>query len=142
LPTFLYGVCVVRIGAALTGAILGALGASVGVIVPMIFKTSGLFSGAPNLNSPTGIVILAGVAVVVLGIIIITFAGFGRDRILNTSQQQRSNGFLGGLIMVIIAGVVSCGISFTFIYSQGPIVEAMKANAAPATLPLMLRYGR
>jgi len=37
--------------------------------------------------------------------------------------------------MVIIAGVVSCGISFTFIYSQGPIVEAMKAKSrslAPA----------
>ena len=126
----LYGICVVRIGAALTGAILGALGASVGVTVPMVFKASGLFSDAPGLNSPAGIVVLAGVAVVVLGIIIITFAGFGRDRILNISHQQRSNGFLGGLIMVIIAGIVSCGISFTFIYSQGPIVEAMKANGA------------
>jgi L-rhamnose-H+ transport protein len=128
----LCGICYVRIGAALTGAVLGALEASLGVIMPMIFKAPGLFSGAPDLNSPAGIVILTGVVVVILGIVIITFAGFGRERILSnsTSPQQRSKGFLGGLIMVIIAGILSCGISFTFIYSQEPIVAAMKANGA------------
>ena len=32
--------------------------------------------------------------------------------------------------MVIISGILSCGISFAFVYSQGPIVEAMKARGA------------
>ena len=27
------------------------------------------------------------------------------------------------LIMVIIAGILSCGLSFAFVYSQGPIRE-------------------
>ena len=45
----LYMVCVLQIGAALTGAVLSALGMSVGVIMPLIFKGSGLFTNAPNL---------------------------------------------------------------------------------------------
>jgi hypothetical protein len=32
--------------------------------------------------------------------------------------------------MVIIAGALSAGISFAFVYSQGPIVSAMKAHGA------------
>jgi len=127
----LYAICVVRIGAALTGAVLSGLGASVGVTVPMLFKASGLFAGAPDLGSQAGMVVLSGVAVVIIGIILITFAGLGRDRAFNrTEEQKKSGGFVGGLIMCIIAGVVSCGISFTFVYSQGPIVEAMKAQGA------------
>ena len=39
--------------------------------------------------------------------------------------------------MVIVAGALSAGISLAFVYSQGPIVSAMKANGAgeiPANL--------
>ena len=32
--------------------------------------------------------------------------------------------------MVVIAGVLSCGMSLAFVYSQGPIVEAMQARGA------------
>ena len=32
--------------------------------------------------------------------------------------------------MTVIAGVLSCGMSLSFVYSQGPIVAAMKANGA------------
>ena len=47
----LCGLCYVRIGVALTGAILAGLGVSVGAITPMIFKGSGLFQNAPDLTS-------------------------------------------------------------------------------------------
>ena len=42
----LCGLCFVRIGVALTGAILTGLGASVAVAVPLVFKGSGLFKDA------------------------------------------------------------------------------------------------
>ena len=42
----LCGLCFVRIGMALTGAVLTGLGVSVGVTVPMILKGSGLFQNA------------------------------------------------------------------------------------------------
>ncbi|MGH9544890.1 MAG: L-rhamnose/proton symporter RhaT [Terriglobales bacterium] len=126
----LCGLCFVRIGIALTGGILTGLGVSVGVTLPMIVKGSGLFSEAPNLGSPAGKVVLAGVGLMLVGVVLAAFAGFGRDRILKNTNQPHSGSFLGGLIMVIIAGVLSAGISFAFVYSQGPIVLAMKSRGA------------
>ncbi|MGV8139658.1 MAG: L-rhamnose/proton symporter RhaT [Mangrovibacterium sp.] len=48
----LYLICVVKIGAALTGAILSALGMFVGVVLPMIIKGSGSFDSTPDIHSP------------------------------------------------------------------------------------------
>jgi L-rhamnose-H+ transport protein len=125
----LCGLCFVRIGLALTGAILTGLGVSIGVTLPLIVKGSGLFQDAANLTSPAGLTVLAGVAVMVVGVIFAALAGFGRDRALQ-KPEQRSGSFLGGLIMTAIAGVLSCGMSLSFVYSQGPIVAAMKHQGA------------
>jgi L-rhamnose-H+ transport protein len=127
--------CFVRIGMALTGAILTGLGVSIGVTLPMIVKGSGLFQQAADLTSPAGLAVLAGVAVMLAGVVCAALAGFGRDRALQ-KQEQRSGSFLGGLIMSVIAGVLSCGMSLSFVYGQGPIIEAMKKQGAgeiPAT---------
>ena len=126
----LCGLCFVRIGVALTGGILTGLGVSVGVTLPMIIKGSGLFSEAPNLGSPAGRFVLVGVGIMLVGVVLAALAGFGRDAALKSTNQPRTGSFLGGLIMVIIAGALSAGISFAFVYSQGPIVSAMKAHGA------------
>lgn len=121
--------CLVRIGFSLTGAILAGLGVSIGVIIPMIFKGTGKFENAPGLFSPPGLIVLGGVAVMLIGVIFVSWAGWGRDRVLN--QQEKTTGsFLIGLIMAVIAGVTSCGISLAFVYSQGPIVKAMQDRGA------------
>ena len=76
---------------------------------------------------------MLGVAIMLIGVIVFSLAGFGRQRALKNNQQnegQASGGFLGGLIMCIVAGITSCGIALAFVYSQGPIVEAMKARGA------------
>jgi len=124
----LCGLCFVRIGFALTGGILTGLGISVGVTVPMLVKGSGLFSQAPDWNSPAGRTVLMGVAIILVAVLLVSLAGFGRDRVLGRAKRGSSGGFLGGLIMVVIAGVLSAGISFAFVYSQGPILDSMKAR--------------
>lgn len=131
----LYLICVVRIGAALSGAILSALGMSVGVILPMIFKGTGLFSGAPNIFSKAGIVIMLGLFVIIIGVVLVSIAGFGREKILMNKnnlnkKQQASGGFLRGLLLIILAGVLSSGLSLAFVYSQGPIIKAAKQQGA------------
>jgi hypothetical protein len=130
IANILCGLCFVRIGIALTGGILTGLGVSVGVTVPMIVKGSGLFSEAPNLSSAAGKAVLVGVAIMLVGVVFAALAGFGRDRALRKTDQPRTGSFMGGLIMVVIAGALSAGISFAFVYSQGPIVSAMKAQGA------------
>lgn len=126
------GLCYVRIGVGLTGAILTGLGVSVGVTMPMLVKGTGLFNKAPSICSPAGCIVLVGVAVMLAGVALSSAAGFGRDRVLNKLQKKQGN-FLGGLIMASIAGVLSCGLSFAFVYSQGPVIEALKAQGAGET---------
>jgi hypothetical protein len=87
----------------------------------MLFKGSGLFKNAADVGSPAGLAVLAGVAVMLIGVVLAALAGFGRDRELK-KLQATSGGFLGGLIMTVIAGVLSTGTAFTFVYSQDPIV--------------------
>jgi L-rhamnose-H+ transport protein len=131
----LYLICVVRIGAALTGAILSAAGMSVGVIMPMIFKGSGMFGNAPGLLSTAGIVILSGLIVIVIGIALVSAAGFGREKVLQQNAElaqntKASGSFLKGMILVILAGFLSAGLSLSFVYSQGPVIAAVKEQGS------------
>jgi len=95
----------------------------------MIVKGSGLFKDAPSITSPAGLTVLAGVGVMVIGVVFAACAGFGRDQVLQ-KEQKRSGSFLGGLIMTVVAGVLSCGIGLSFVYGQGPIVAALKHEGA------------
>jgi hypothetical protein len=127
----LYLVCVVKIGAALTGAILSALGMSVGVIMPMIIKGSGSFGNAPDLLSKAGVLIFTGLIVMVIGIMFVSMAGFEREKVLKAENSplkdgQPSGKFLQGLVLVVLAGILSCGLSLAFVYSQGPVIEAVE----------------
>jgi len=131
----LCGMCYLRIGVALTGAILTGLGASVAVTLPLICKGSGLFKNAPDIGSKAGITVLAGVGIMIVGVILASMAGFGRDRELR-KLQTTSGSFLGGLIMTIIAGICSAGMSLAFVYSQDPIVARVSRVEAGQTLKL------
>lgn len=127
----LYMLCVVRIGAALTGAILPALGMSAGVILPMVLKGSGLFAYAPGLFSKPGILIMIGLVIIIAGVVLVSVAGFGREKVLNIESEQirkkrASGNFRQGLLLVILAGILSCGLALAFVYAQGPIIEAVK----------------
>lgn len=118
----LCGLCFVRIGVALTGGILGGLGLALGVATPMVFKASGLFEDAADLNSPAGLTIVGGVAIMIAGVVLVSLAGFGRDEALK-STRTTSESFAVGLVMAIVAGVLSTGPNFVFAYSQDPIVS-------------------
>ena len=125
--------CFLRIGVSLTYGILCAIGACVGVITPMVFKASGSFQNAPDLGSQAGLMVLGGVAVMVVGVFFASLSGFGREKMLQPKTQDKNAGAGGfglGLLMVVLAGVLSAGWGFAFAYSQGPIIEAMQAHGA------------
>jgi len=131
IANLLYIIGVIRIGAALTGAILSSIGMSVGVLMPLVLKGSGLFSNAPDLLSKPGLVVMIGLIVMILGVVGVSIAGFGREKALENEsievkKEQASGNFLQGLILVIIGGILSCGLSLAFVYSQGPIMDAVK----------------
>ena len=125
----LLGISLVRIGASLSFAILSGIGIPLGVIVPMIFKGTGRFQEAADLNSPAGHVILVATVLMLVGVVFVALAGFGRDKMLDKKDEQ-SGGFLGGLIMCAISGICSVGPAFAFVYSQAPIRNAMLERGA------------
>ncbi len=124
--------CFVRIGVSLTYGILCAIGACVGVLTPMVLKASGVFAAAPGLNSEAGLTVLAGVGVMVVGVYLASLAGFGREKMLQPTAHSgaKVGGFGLGLVMVVVAGVLSAGWGFAFAYCQGPIIAALKAQGA------------
>lgn len=131
--------CFIRIGVSLTYGILCSIGAAVGVVTPMVFKASGVFSNAPNILSRTGAVVIAGVVVMVGGVVLASLAGFGREKQKanstpdNSSDEQRKTGnFMVGLIMVIASGILSAGWGFAFSYSQDAIITAVRSHGAAA----------
>ena len=127
------GICVARIGAGLTFAILTGVGATIGVLTPTIFKGTGLFAQAPGLLSPAGLTVLCGSAVMLAGVALTARAG--RLRVgTGTQHGAHAQGSLGPIALAALAGVLSAGISFTFVFSQGPIVEAMAKRGASPTV--------
>jgi hypothetical protein len=139
IANILCGLCYVRIGVALTGAILAGLGVSVGSIIPLVFKGSGLFRDSADLRSPAGITVLVGVGVMLVGVVMASLAGFGRDRAL-AKAEEKSGGFLGGLIMTVIAGVLSSFMAFAFVYSQGPIVAQFSEVQPGSEVTVAVRF--
>lgn len=133
MASILCNLCVVRVGAALTGGIVSGLAISLGTMIPMIFTASGLFEKAPSITSAAGHVIVLGVTGMLVGVVFISRAGFGRDRELEKLGKKQA-GFLGGLIMAVVAGLLSGGPNFAFACSQKAIRDAMTARGA-AELP-------
>jgi L-rhamnose-H+ transport protein len=127
--------CFVRIGVSLTYGILCSVGAALGVVAPMIVKGSGVFKEAPDLLSKPGLIMLAGLAVLVLGVVFASLAGAARERLqhrqtVTVQRPSPAGGFAVGLIMVVLAGALSVGWGFAFTYSQDSIIQAMKSHGA------------
>jgi L-rhamnose-H+ transport protein len=131
--------CFVRIGVSLTYGILCSVGATVGVITPMIFKASGVFGKSPDLFSNSGLIVLGGTVVMLAGVVFASLAGAGREKLASMSKAsdatttnagRKSSRFAIGLGMVVIAGVLSVGWGCAFTYSQDSIIQAMKSQGA------------
>ncbi len=138
----LYLLSLVKIGFSLGQGILAGIAIPMGVVVPMVVKGSGAFSSAPALGSLAGIVICTGVVVMVASVAMISRAGFGKERSLagrGISANGRG-GFAAGLAMSVVAGILSIGISFSFVYTQDPIGRVFAAHGvAERDIPTAVR---
>jgi len=122
----LAGICVLRIGFSLGGSILTGVGLMVSVLVPMIFPS--MFSKAPALMSSAGQMIMLSMAVILVGVVLSAMAGFGRERAIRARAEPvrwASGGFLGGLLLTILAGVLSAGMQLANAYGHDAIVSQM-----------------
>lgn len=122
----LCGLCFVRIGVSLTMGLLTGIGLPVGILLPMVFKGSGQFATAPSLFSSSGLTLLALTLVLVFSVTLMARAGSEREQ----KRTGTDGSYKAGLLMVIAAGFLQVGLSFAFVYSQGPLMEALTQRGA------------
>ncbi len=97
----LFGLGMDRLGMALGYPIIMGLIAGLGALIPLLF-----FS--PPVLPTTKALILFGTALVIAGIVVCSIGGSRRALADGTAMDTRPNSFKGGLVIAILAGVLSC----------------------------------
>ncbi len=128
----LFCLCLLRIGFSLTMGIVTGLGLPIGVLLPLLFKGSGQFADAPEAMSKAGLMMIAMAALLAVSVAIMAYAGARRERTQGGAKTVGKS-YVTGLAMALAAGLLQVGLSFAFVYSQGPLTEALKAQGASET---------
>ncbi len=98
----LFGLGMDRLGMALGYPIIMGLIASLGALIPL------LIFFPETLLTTKGLVLLAGTALVILGIVLCSIGGSRRTPGGNKSAATPANLFKSGLVIAILAGILSC----------------------------------
>lgn len=102
LGAVLFGLGMEKLGMALGYPIIMGLIASLGALIPL------LVFFPRTLLTLKGLVLLAGTALVIFGIVICSIGGSRKSPPADQSTKNDSRGFRAGLIIAILAGVLSC----------------------------------
>jgi L-rhamnose-H+ transport protein len=95
------GICVQKIGLALTGSILNGLCATFGTLTPLIVQHSEL------LSKPSGMLLLGGVAVMLVGVVLCGWAGLRREK---AQQKDSATPRAAGAYWIVMAVAVISGL--------------------------------
>jgi L-rhamnose-H+ transport protein len=116
----LFGLGMDRLGMALGYPIIMGLIASLGALIPL------LVFFPQTLLTARGVILLAGTALVIFGIVLCSIGGSRRAPSEGKSTAARSNAFKIGLAIAILAGILSClpnvGVAF-----GGSVVSAAES---------------
>lgn len=122
----LFGLSVQRLGLGLAYAIIVGLGALLGTLVPL-FAQHRSQVGRPQL-----IEVLAGVAVMVIGVILSTWGGQIREWHHQSAPQSGiSNGYFGAVLLAILCGVMAPMLNYSFAFGQDIAQRATNLGNTP-----------
>lgn len=120
----LFGLAIARVGMALAFAIILGITSSVGSLLPLLILNPG------EMFSHRGQVLLAGLALVVAGIIVCSKAGALREKNQNPeSASGHKSGFTTGLLICLASGILSPALNFGFVFGK-PVQDAATAAGA------------
>ena len=123
----LFGLGISRVGIALTFAIVLGITASLGSLLPLIVLHP------DQLFTRQGYALLAGLAIVILGIGMCSAAGHRRERELSTQAVKVAGaGFWLGLVICVFSGVFSAMLNFSFVFGKELQQNSLAAGATSA----------
>ncbi len=133
------------LGGIFWGKAIAAVGMALGISLLMgllnVFGSPVLLAftqGPAKLLEPGGIMLLAAVAVMVLGVVICAVAGAAKQRdqyVGDRSDATRTTPFSIGLTFCIISAVLSAMVNFGFVFGEPLKQAAIKLNASPSAAP-------
>jgi len=136
IASMLGGLCVSRIGLSLSYALIIGIGASAGSIVPL------LYFSPQTLSTPAGRCIVLGIAVMLAGLGLITWAGQQKESqsalVAGASASRerssaRQHSYLAWVLVAGLAGLLSAGLNFSFAFGRQVGVAARAAGASEAS---------
>ena len=120
------GICVHRIGLALTGSILNGLCATFGSLTPLVLQHSEL------LSKPSGMLLLAATAVMLVGVTLCGWAGFRREKNQSSTIAARPKGaYLLVMVIAVVSGLLAALLNIALAFG-GDIVQLARLQGAPA----------
>jgi L-rhamnose-H+ transport protein len=123
----LFGLGISRVGMALSFAIVLGITASLGSLLPLLVLEPG------QLFTHQGYSLLAGLVIVMLGIVLCSVAGHRRERELSTRDVQLGGGgFWLGLVICILSGIFSAMLNFSFVFGSELRQMTLAQGAKPA----------
>lgn len=118
----LFGMSAAKIGLSLTYSLALGLTIPIGSLIPLFMN--------PLPATKTILVLLAGIAIVLISLVVSAYAGMKREKL------QASTGFATGLIIAIISGLTSPMANVGFVYGK-PIAETAESFGVSATLAIL-----
>ena len=123
----LFGLGISRVGMALSFAIVLGITASLGSLLPLLVLQP------QQLFTPQGYALVAGLVLVILGIVLCSVAGRRRERELSVQPLRLGGtGFWLGLVICILSGIFSAMLNFSFVFGKPLQQLTLEAGAKPA----------
>jgi L-rhamnose-H+ transport protein len=122
------GISVDKIGLALTGSILNGLCAALGTLTPLVLLHWEL------LSKPSGQLLLAATAVMLLGVGLCGWAGFQREKMqpLPAGAVRSGRTYLLVMVLCVVSGFLAALLNIALAFG-GEIVRLARAQGAPAS---------
>lgn len=118
----LFGLSIARLGQALAFAIVISLGSLGGTLVPLIFKHRTV------IFTPSGALILSGLAVMLAGIVFSARAGSRREQAV---KSKSGSGYALALALAILCGILAPMINYSFVFGQEIAARAIQLGVSP-----------
>lgn len=119
----LFGLSIARLGMALGYAIIVGLGAMLGTMVPLFVNSRQV------LATGSGMLILAGIAVMILGITVSARAGQAREGAAAAAAGAGS--YAAALALAILCGLMAPMLNYSFAFGQSIAEEAVRQGTSP-----------
>lgn len=124
-----YGLGIAAVGMALAVAVVTGLTGLLGSLIPMVVLNPA------DLLRPMGISLLAGMPILILGLVLYGMAGLRREEEQKSRKDrsvQRKMSFAAGLAICVFTGVFGSMLNFGFAFSGSLLRRSVQLGANPA----------